>query len=145
MKPALLLAHWRTATDYCCFGESRMRFTNRDIVLWAPRVVGLGLALFLSLFALDAFVDSRGVLATIIALMMGLIPSIITLAAVLIGWRHEGIAAIIFLVGAIFYAANALEHPNWMVIIAGPLVLESALFFLSWRQSRQRQTTAATT
>ena len=145
MKPALLLAHQRAATGCCRFGESRMRFTNRDIVLWAPRVVGLGLALFLSLFALDAFADYRGVLATIIALMMGLVPSIITLATVLIGWKHEGIAAIIFLVGAIFYAANALEHLNWMLIIAGPLVLESALFYLSWRQSRPKQTTPATT
>lgn len=122
-----------------------MRFNNRDVVLWAPRIVGLGLALFLSLFALDAFTDYRGVLATIIAVMMGLVPAIITLAAVLIGWKREGIAAIIFLVGAIFYSANALEHPNWMLIIAGPLVLESALFYLSWRQSRHKPTTPVTT
>lgn len=121
-----------------------MRVANRDIVLWAPRIVGLGLALFLSLFALDAFSDPRGVLATIIALLMGLIPALITLAAVAIGWRHQRIAAIIFLVGAVFYAVNALEHPDWIVIITGPLVLEAALFYLSWRQSKHRQATPET-
>lgn len=121
-----------------------MKFANRDLVLWAPRIVGLGLALFLSLFALDAFSDSRGMLATIIALLMGLIPAMITLAAVGIGWKHEGIAAIIFLVGAVFYAVNALEHPDWILIITGPLVLEAALFYLSWRRSRQKQPTPET-
>ena len=121
-----------------------MKQANRDIVLWAPRVVGLGLALFLSLFALDTFGDPRGVIATIIALLMGLIPALITLTAVAIGWKHEGIASVIFLVGAIFYAVNALEHPDWILIITGPLVLEAALFYLSWRQSRHRQRTTQT-
>jgi len=115
-----------------------MKVENRDIILWAPRIVGLGLALFLSLFALDAFSDPRGMLATIIALLMGLVPALITLAAVLIGWKHQGIAAIIFLVGAVFYAALALDHPDWILIITGPLVLEAVLFYLSWRQSKQK-------
>jgi hypothetical protein len=114
-----------------------MTVANRDIVLWAPRIIGLGLALFLSLFALDAFTDPRGLLATIIALLMGLIPAMITVVAVAIGWKHQGIAAVIFFVGAIFYAVNALDHPDWILIITGPLVLEAALFYLSWRQSRQ--------
>ena len=91
-----------------------MKLANRDFLLWAPRIVGLGLALFLSLFALDAFTDPRGVIATIVALLMGLVPALITLAAVIIGWKHQGIAAIIFLVGAVFYAALALEHPDWI-------------------------------
>lgn len=121
-----------------------MKVANRDIILWAPRIVGLGLALFLSLFALDAFSDPRGVLATIIAILMGLIPALITLVAVVIGWKRQGIAAIIFLVGAIFYAINALEHPDWILIITGPLVLEAALFYLSWRQLRQKQPTPET-
>jgi hypothetical protein len=122
-----------------------MKAANRDIVLWAPRIVGLGLALFLSLFALDAFSDPRGLLATVIALLMGLIPALITLAAVAIGWKHQGIAAIIFLVGAVFYAALALDHPDWILIITGPLVLEAVLFYLSWRQSKHKRPTAQTT
>ena len=121
-----------------------MKFANRDIVLWSPRIVGLGVAVFLGLFALDAFTDSHGVLATIIALLMGLIPAMITLAAVAIGWKHEGVAAMIFLAGAIFYALSTLEHPDWILVITGPLVLEALLFYLSWRQSRQRQATPKT-
>ena len=115
-----------------------MKIANRNIVLWAPRIIGLGLALFLSVFAFDAFTDPRGVLATIIALFMGLIPAMITLIAVAIGWKHEGIAAIIFVVGALFYAVSALEHPDWILIITGPLVLEASLFYLSWRQSTRK-------
>jgi hypothetical protein len=122
-----------------------MKAANRDIILWAPRVIGLGLALFLSLFALDAFSDPRGLLATVIALLMGLVPAMITLAAVLIGWKHQGIAALIFLVGAVFYAALALDHPDWILIITGPLVLEAILFYVSWRQLKHKRATTQTT
>jgi len=31
-----------------------MKLTTREIIIWAPRIVGLGLALFLSLFGVDA-------------------------------------------------------------------------------------------
>ena len=52
--------------------------------------------------------------------------------------------ALIFLVGAVFYAALALEHPDWILIITGPLVLEAVLYYLSWRQSRHKQRTIQT-
>jgi hypothetical protein len=73
-----------------------------------------------------------------IAFAMGLLPALIVLVTVAIGWKHEAAAATIFAGLTIFYAALELDHPSWVIIIAGPLALVGALFFVSWRlQSRK--------
>ena len=112
-----------------------MRVTNAgsDVVNWAPRIAGLGLAGFLALFALDALSNPQGILETTIAVIMGLAPALGVLAVVIIGWKHPGIAAVLFAVFAVMYSASAREHPGWILLIAGPLVLVSILFLLSWR------------
>lgn len=114
-----------------------MKYSRDDIILWAPRAAGLGLALFLSIFALDAFGEGRGIVGAVVAFAMGLAPALIVLATVIIGWRHEGFAALVFAALTVFYAATTLEHPVWIAIIAGPLALVGCLFFLSWRERRR--------
>jgi hypothetical protein len=113
-----------------------MRITSRALIIWAPRIVGLGLAAFLSLFALDAFSDGRGLLSTIIAFVMGLVPALMVLSAVIAGWSHERFAAVFFMALAVFYAVLAREHFSWVVLISSPLALVAVLFFLSWRFRR---------
>ena len=110
-----------------------LRADNRDIVLWAARITGLGLAGFLALFALDSLANPQGILGTTIAVVMGLVPALGVLASVIIGWRHPGIAAVLFAIFAVIYSASAHDHPGWILLIAGPLVLVSILFVLSWR------------
>lgn len=115
------------------------KMTARDVGIWAPRIIGIGLAGFLGLFALDSFVNHSGILKTTIAVVMGLAPALMVVASVAIGWRHPGIAAVIFSGLAVLYAVNALEHPAWIVLISGPLVLEAALFLVSWRLQAKRR------
>ena len=111
----------------------------REIVVWTPRVAGLGLTAFLGLFALDSLDNSHGILTATISVVMGLLPAMIVLGTVLLGWKYEAIAAAIFAGLAVLYAASTLNHPDWIALIAGPLVLEAALFLVSWRfQSRRR-------
>ena len=112
---------------------NRMRLSRYELTLWAPRIVGLGLAFFLSLFALDAFSEGRGIAGTIVAFAMGLLPALIVLITVIIGWKRDGIASLIFVALTLFYALSTLERPLWIAFIAGPLALVGALFFLSWR------------
>lgn len=109
-----------------------IRHSRHELIVWAPRIVGIGLALFLGIFATDVFIENRGIVGTLVAVAMHLIPAIVVLALVLIGWRHEGVAGLCFVALAVFYAATSLENPAWIVVIAGPLALLSALFFYSW-------------
>lgn len=109
-----------------------MKPATREIVVWTPRVAGLALAVFLGLFAFDSLDNSHGIPAAAISAVMGLLPAMIVLGTVMLGWKYEAIAAAIFTGLAVLYAASALDHPAWIAVIAGPLVLEAALFLLSW-------------
>ena len=119
-----------------------MLSSRQGFIIWAPRIVGIGLAFFLGLFAADVFIENRGLLGTLVGFAMHLVPAIVVLVLVLVGWRHEGIAGACFLGLALFYTATTLEHPAWIVIIAGPLALLSALYLYSWwfRKHRSPET-----
>jgi len=105
-------------------------------ILWAPRIAGLCLAAFLALFAFDAFSQNQGIMSAIVGTTMGLVPAIVAVVVVLIGWKHEGTAALLFFAGAVFYAITTREHPSWVAAIAAPLVVVGILFTISWRAKR---------
>jgi hypothetical protein len=86
------------------------------------------------MFALDAFSQGQGILGGIVGATMGLIPAVIALVTVAIGWKHEGIAALLFFAGAVFYAVTTREHPGWIAVIAAPLVIAGILFTISWQK-----------
>ncbi len=108
---------------------------RRSGTLWAARVFGLCLGLFLAVFALDAF-TSRTLGNALIGFVMGLVPSLMVFATVALGWRRPQAAAIVFLILAGGYAFAARRNPDWVILITGPLVIASILFFLSYRTSR---------
>ena len=116
-----------------------MKITRAELIVWAPRILVLGLALFLSLFALDAFTENRGIAGAMVAFAMGLLPALAVLATVIVGWKHEGIAATVFAVLTVFYAATTLEHTAWIALVAAPLAIVGVFFFLSWRQKVKTQ------
>lgn len=110
------------------------------ILYWAPRVLGILFAAFVSFFALDVFGTGESVLNTIIAFLIHLIPVYAILIALAIGWRRE-------LAGAILFSALALAYPivfgtrfHWTAyaLIMGPPLLIAALFLAGWLRKRQR-------
>ena len=109
-----------------------MKNARSQLILWAPRLTGLGLALMLGLFAADVLSGDYGIVGALVATAMHLIPSLLVLELVLVGWRHEGVAAASFVGLAVFYASTMAERLAWIILVAGPLVIVSALFFCSW-------------
>jgi hypothetical protein len=108
-----------------------MSKTFDTFLLWAPRIAGLGVALFLAVFALDAF-DGRG-FAALPAFLIHLAPSLFVLAAVAVAWRFPLAGAGAFVGIALTYAASVHWRPDWIAVIGGPLVVVAALFAVSWR------------
>ena len=115
-----------------------MNMNIKRILFWAPRILCIFFALFLSLFALDVFGEGYGFWGTILALLIHLIPVYLVIIALVIAWRWEWVGAILFIALALFYL---LGFPLWeegkfdwivSLLIPGPLVLLSVLFLLNW-------------
>lgn len=111
-------------------------------IQWAPRVLGIAYVIFLSLFALDVFREGLGVVETILALFMHLVPTFLVVLALVIAWRWPGPGGLLFIllgVGLLFFIAGPgpfqLLRMNALVylIVAGPVYLIGLLFVLSSR------------
>ena len=109
-----------------------MSHTLDGLLRWAPRFLGIGVAVFLSLFALDAFGQGRPLREALREFVIHLGPAALVLAAVIASWRREWIGAVAFVGFAILYATLTINRPDWILAISGPLFLVGILFFVSW-------------
>src|SRR5512146_1997175 len=107
--------------------------SGRGALFWAPRILTIMFALFLSVFALDVFGERKGVLLTLAALVIHLIPTALVILLLVLAWRWE-------LIGVIAFASLGITYMILLwgrfplatyAAISGPLLLISVLFFLS--------------
>lgn len=113
------------------------------MIYWAPRLLGVLFALFVSLFALDVFGEGYGFWGTLVALLVHLLPVYVLAAAVAIGWRWEWVGALLFIAFAAWYAviswgpfplaANLVS----VLPLAGPALLVGGLFWVAWWAKRR--------
>ena len=69
----------------------------------------------------------------VIALAIHLLPALLVLAIVALGWKFEWIGEIGFIALAFLYAAMVWRRFDWIAAISIPLLLVGVLFCLSWR------------
>jgi len=121
-----------------------MRKSLHRSLFWAPRVLALLFALFISLFALDVFGEGYGPWETILALLIHLLPTAMVLLALAIAWYWEGVGGILFIALGALYVALSWGQFDWMayLLISGPLLLIGALF-LAGRYRRARSDSGA--
>lgn len=114
-----------------------MTKSSRSVLFWAPRILTILFALFLSVFALDVFEETKGILETLTALVLHLVPTFLVVVLLVFAWRRELIGVIAFAGLAVAYVVVMWERGfPWVtyVMISGALLLLSVLFLLSWRQ-----------
>ena len=107
------------------------------LLYWSPRIISVAFAVFLSLFALEAFNQVHGAGRILLAFSMDLIPALVIVAALIVAWRWEWIGAVLFFLAAVYYAWSWTvppRHIHWAPIvgISGPLLVMAALFLVSW-------------
>ncbi|HTM26618.1 MAG TPA: hypothetical protein VL225_15580 [Vicinamibacterales bacterium] len=112
-----------------------MMKTGAALLLWAPRIAGIAMALFLALFALDAF-NGKSFIEAIPAFLIHLRPAFVVLVVVALSWRFPLIGTAGFTLLALGYAVMVRWRPDWIAVISGPLVLVALLFLASWRYRR---------
>ena len=113
-----------------------------SLLLWSPRVLGILVCLFLSMFALDAFEDGKTFLQGLGNFLIRVSPMLLLLGIVALSWRWKWIGGVVFTVLSLayaYYAGILRHHPDWILPIAGPLFLVGVLFLLSWMRRDKAQ------
>lgn len=101
---------------------------RRGLLFWAPRILAILFAIFVSLFALDVFTESRGAGATLLALLIHLIPTYLVVICLIVAWRREWVGAILFVCLAVLFQVVS-RGAGW--ILSAPLLVVALLFALA--------------
>ena len=101
---------------------------------WAARAAAIVMALFLALFAFDALEGEASLGGKLTALTLHLVPTWLCLGGVLVAWRRAWLGGVVFAALALAYAWWARAHPDWILVISGPLTLVAVLYALAWRR-----------
>jgi hypothetical protein len=109
-----------------------MKIQMSRCLLWSPRVLGLLFAVFVSVFALDAFAAGQSIEQQLGAFLIHLIPTYLVLLAVVVGWRWQRIGGLIFVCLGGLYMAMVWPAPHWswFALISGPLFVIGVLFLV---------------
>ena len=106
----------------------------KQSLYWAPRILCILFAAFLSIFALDVFSEDYSFWQTAVALLMHLLPTAIVLVLLAISWRWEWVGAVMFTALGVLYLVTAWGRFPMSVYfaISGPLFLVAGLFLVNW-------------
>lgn len=111
-----------------------MEARTRRRLVWAPRILGLLFAGFLSLFALDAFSEHDGFVSIAVALLMHLVPTFVVLVVLAVAWRREWFGALGFAALGVLYVVwtrGSFPMATYLAI-SGPLFVIAGLFVAGW-------------
>ena len=108
-------------------------------LFWIPRVLTIPFALFLSLFALDAFGGEDSIWMQIVGFIIQLLPTALVVVALVVAWRWEWVGAVLFAALGVWYITMTHGKFDWVTyaVISGSLFLISFLFILSRAYGRQ--------
>jgi hypothetical protein len=117
-----------------------MTTIKHDWLYWSPRILGIAFALFISLFALDAFQPGQPLGQNILGFLIHLIPTLFIALALLLAWKWEWVGLVLFLGLAISYVIMAWGQFGFVtyLTISGPLLLISILFGINWLRKVKR-------
>jgi hypothetical protein len=110
-----------------------MKGSKYQLLYWTPRVLGILIAIFVSLFALDVFGEGYNFSETIAALAMHLIPTLVIIITLLIAWRWDRLGGFLFIALGVLYILLFWDPTHWSayLLISGPLFLVGILFLLN--------------
>ena len=115
-----------------------MQMQIRRLLFWAPRILGILFALFVSIFALDVFGEGYGFWGTVVAFLIHLIPVYVLLLALAVGWRWEWAGALLFAGFSVWYLVTSWSSAplvanlmsSWPIAL--PSLVVGLLFLLNW-------------
>lgn len=114
---------------------------TKKLLNLSPRVLAIGVALFLMLFSFDVFGPGLSVWEMALGFLIHNIPSILLALVIWVSWKRPWIGAVLTIV--LGFAYIILTRGNQPLVaylaISGPLFLTGILYLLSWRQISKQQ------
>jgi len=124
---------------------------SNQLIHWAPRILGILMILFISMFALDAFAPNLTIWQQLGGFLIHLIPNYILIAALIFAWKREQAGGWVFIIiGTGFSIAVFLLNLNRnhfsvaqsminTLIVAIPFIVVGILFLMSYRAKLSNQ------
>ena len=107
------------------------------LIYWSPRVAGILIILFVSLFALDVFEAGHPLGEMLLGFLMHMLPSIAMAIVLALAWRWEWVGFVTFLLAGLFFLRAMLFNPmqglGMFLLFSGPMFLIALLFGANWR------------
>jgi hypothetical protein len=114
-----------------------VKASAKRVLFWTPRILTFLYAAFISMFAFDVFGEGHGTWQSVVALLIHLIPAALMIAVLIVSWRWGWIGAVLFAAAGPYCALTTLEHPDWIVWIAGPLFMIAIWYLLNWLNRKE--------
>ncbi len=127
----VLVSAWREHTR-----DGQVSPGLAKIVRWAPRVAGILIIIFISLFSLDVFEGDAPLLEKLGGLVIHSIPSLILIALLAFVWKRPQVGFWAFLVFGILFGLRFVRSfyaLGNLVIFVIPILLIASLFYIDWK------------
>jgi hypothetical protein len=113
-------------------------FSKKNKWHLAATILGILYAVALLVFAADVFNHEQNIAQTFYDILLHLLPTAVILLIVFVAYNRPLIGAIIYLVLGLMYIITGWARMHWSahVLIAGPLLLLSALYITAWKSNK---------
>ncbi len=126
------------------FVNTRYRFKIIQLIRsknkWQLAAIAVGIlyALTLLVFAADVFSKEQSISQTASDLFLHLLPTVLVLLFVFVGYKWPLIGAIIFLLTGAAYIFTGWSNMHWTAhcLVAGPLFIMSVLYITDWKSKK---------
>ena len=113
--------------------------TQQQTLLGAGRILGVALALFLSLFALDVFEVEGSFWEKVGGFLVHLTPTWLVLLAVTQSWRWARLTGVLLVGLAGLYVALFRVPVSAYLMLSSPALASGALFLSGWAAGKRAQ------
>jgi hypothetical protein len=101
-----------------------------------PRIAGLLITLFVSLFALDVFGEGGSFWTMVGGFLIHAAPAITMGLLLALAWRRPAVGFFAFLLAALYFlrfaAADPSSAPGMLLLFSGPMAAIAMLFWVNW-------------
>lgn len=113
-------------------------FSKKNKWHLAATSLGVLYAVALLIFAADVFNREQNIAQTFYDILLHLLPTAVILLIVFVAYNRPLIGAIIYLVLGLMYIITGWASMHWSahVLIAGPLLLLSAIYITAWKSNK---------